>query len=135
MGFKFKFNAKLFLAIVLSMADEAIILVIVLVVLSKIGLHIPFWAFAALSLLFVVITLLIYRVLRKNPQLGFENMIGLNGLAVEPVGRKGTVKIDGELWAAAAKEGKIEVGSQVIVIEQTGLKLTVIKNSGKDGRI
>jgi membrane-bound ClpP family serine protease len=122
-----KINLRLIGAILLSLADEAIILVVVIIVLRQIGMDLPLWAIIFAVLIFIIITFLIYRSLRKNPQLGFENMVGLSGLAIENIGRKGTVKIDGELWAAKAKDENIKVGTQILVIQQTGLKLIVVK--------
>jgi membrane-bound ClpP family serine protease len=126
-----KINFRLLGTILLSLIDEAIILVIIIIVLSQIGIDIPLWAIIISVLIFIIITFLIYRSLRKNPQLGFENMVGLSGVAIENIGRKGTVRIDGELWAAKAKDENIKVGTQILVVEQTGLKLTVVKKPEK----
>jgi membrane-bound ClpP family serine protease len=46
---------------------------------------------------------------------------------------KGTVKIDCELWAAKQKDENIKVGTKILVVAQTGLKLTVVKNPENDG--
>ena len=122
-----KINLKLIFTIIVSLADEAIILVIILLVLSQLGIEMPVWFIITLSLLFFLITLIVYRALRKNPQLGFENMIGHSGLAVSRIARKGTVKIRGELWQAVTNGENIEEGTEIVFIEQTGLKLTVNK--------
>lgn len=119
-------NFKLIGVILLSLVDELFIFIVAFIVLKLLGVHIPPWAII-LAVAFVgCITYAVYIFLRKQPQLGFDNMVGLSGAATEPIGRKGTVKIKGELWFAAAKGQKIETGTEVIVIEQTGLKLTVI---------
>ena len=125
-----KINLRLIGAIILSLADEVIILAVVIIVLSQLGIDFPLWAMILVSLPFLAITFIIYRSLRKNPQLGFENMVGLAGVTVETVGSKGTIRIKGELWSAKAKGEKIGTGEEVLVVEQIGLKLTVIKNSG-----
>ena len=127
-----KINLRLISAIILSMADEAIILAVVIIVLSQLGIDFPLWVMILVSLPFLAITFIIYRSLRKNPQLGFENMVGLTGVAVETIGRKGTIRIKGELWSARAKGEQIGTGEEVLVVEQIGLKLTVIKNPGTD---
>jgi membrane-bound ClpP family serine protease len=129
-----KINKQLIVSILLSMADEAIIAAVVIVVLSQLGIAIPFWVIVLLVLVFLAITLIIYRSLRKSPQLGFENMVGQSGLAVEPITRKGTVSIDGELWFARTQGEKIESGTEIIVMEQTGLKLTVAPKSVKKSK-
>jgi membrane-bound ClpP family serine protease len=130
-----KINLRLIGAIILSLADEVIILAVVIIVLSKLGIDFPLWAIILVSLPFLFVTLIIYRSLRKNPQLGFENMVGLTGVAVETIWRKGTIRIKGELWSASARGEKIEAGEEVIVVEQIGLKLTVIKNPGASSDI
>jgi len=120
-------NIKLIFTIVVSLADEAIILAIIILVLSQLGIEMPVWSIIILALIFLMITLVVYRALRKTPQLGFENMIGQSGLVVNPIAPKGTVRIRGELWQAVTNSKKIETGAEIIVLEQTGLKLTVIK--------
>jgi membrane-bound ClpP family serine protease len=130
-----KIKFRLLGAILLSLIDEAIILFVVIIVLSQIGIDIPLWAIISTVLIFIAITFFVYRSLRKNPQLGFENMLGLSGLAIENIGRKGTVRIDGELWAAKAKDENIKVGTQILVVEQTGLKLTVVKTPENAGHL
>ena len=122
-----KINFRLLGVILLSLADEAIILAVIIIVLLQIGINLPLWVVIVSVLIFLAITFLIYRSLQKTPQLGFENMVGLSGLAIENIGRKGTIRINGELWAAKAKDADIKIGTQILVVEQTGLKLTVIK--------
>jgi membrane-bound ClpP family serine protease len=130
-----RINIKLILIIILSLADEAVILTIILLVLWQLGIEMPVWFIITLTLLFSAITLIVYRALRKNPQLGFENMVGQSGLAVSPIARKGTVKIRGELWHAVTNSKNIEAGAEIIVVEQTGLKLTVIKKNQGESTI
>jgi membrane-bound ClpP family serine protease len=130
-----RININLIFAIILSLADEAIIVAIILLVLWQLGIEIPVWFIITLSFIFFIITFIVYRALKKNPQLGFENMIGQSGLAVEPIARKGTVKINGILWFAMTNGEKIEAGAEIIVVEQTGLKLTVIKKNQGESTI
>jgi membrane protein implicated in regulation of membrane protease activity len=119
-------NFKLIGVILLSLVDEAVILIVAFIVLSLLGVHIPVWAIILSVGIVGGITYAIYFFLRKQPQLGFDNMVGLSGVVTETVGRKGTVNIKGELWSASTKSEKIEIGTEVIVKEQIGLKLTVI---------
>lgn len=121
-----KNNLKLIGIILLSLVDDIIILAIVIIILLQFGITLPWWALAIIILVLSAVTYLIFRILRKNPQLGFDNMVGLTGVAVGPVGRKGTVRIKGELWSAASRGEEIEDGTEILVVEQIGLKLTVI---------
>lgn len=127
-----RINFLLFFTIIIALADEAIIVAIILLVLWQLGIEMPVWFIITLSLIFLIITFIVYRAIRKNPQLGFENMIGKGGVAVEPIARKGTVKINGKLWFAMTNGEKIEAGAEIIVVEQTGLKLTVIEKTNEN---
>jgi membrane protein implicated in regulation of membrane protease activity len=120
-----KFNLRLLLMIVISMLDEAVIVVVILVVLSLLGIHLPLWLILLISLAFLLLTFAIYRLLKRSPQLGFENVIGLEGRAVDTFERTGTVRIKGALWSVESDCEKIEAGAEIKVIGQTGLKLKV----------
>ena len=121
-----KINLRIIITILLSLADDAIIFVIVLIVLPRLGIAVPIWAIALLAVFFFANILVGYYGLRKNPQQGFENMIGKSGVTVEPIGRKGTIRINRELWfAMTTGKDKIEAGTEITVIGQSGLKLIV----------
>ena len=126
-----RINIKLILTIIISLVDEAIIILVLFFVLSQFGIQMPIWLIITLALIFSVISFVIFRTLRKNPLLGFENMIGKSGMTISPLARKGTVKIGRELWHAETDGMNIEVGEEVTVVEQSGLKLTVIKKSSE----
>jgi len=124
-----RINIRLLLPIIISLVDEAIIILVLFFVLSRFGIEMPLWLIITLVLIFSIITFVVYRALKKNPLLGFDNMIGKSGMTVSQIARKGTVKIGWELWAAEVDGDNIEAGEEVTVIGQTGLKLTVIKKS------
>jgi membrane-bound ClpP family serine protease len=121
-----KIKIGLLTAIILSLLDEAIILAIAIIVLLQLKIDIPLWAIIVAAFLFFAVTFFAYLAIRKSPQLGFENMVGLRGITVEPVGRKGTIRINGGLWYARSRGENIMVGVEVLVVEQIGLKLTVV---------
>ena len=124
-----RINFRLLLPIIIALVEEAIIIFILFFVLSRFGIKMPIWFIITLVLIFAVINYVVYRALKKNPLLGFENMIGKSGLTINKITRNGTIKIGMELWAAKTDQGHIEEGEEVTVIGQTGLKLTVIKKS------
>ena len=124
-----RINIRLLLTIIISLVDEVIIIFVLFFVLSRFGIEMPIWLIITLVLIFSVITYAVYRALKKSPLLGFDNMIGKSGIAINKIARKGTIKIGGELWAAEVDSENIEAGEEVTVIGQTGLKLTVIKKS------
>ncbi len=127
-----RINIRLLLTIIVSLVDEVIIIFVLFFVLSRFGIEMPIWLIITLVLIFSAITYVIYRALKKNPLLGFDNMIGKSGLAISKITREGTIKIGRELWAAKAEQDNIEKGEEVTVIGQTGLKLTVIKKSQEE---
>jgi membrane-bound ClpP family serine protease len=129
-----RIKARPIISILLSIADEAIILTVAMVVLSQFGIHVPWWAIAIVVLIFLAYNFFAYRALRKNPQLGFENMIGKTGFAEGSVSRNGTVRIGHELWSALTKGEKIESGSEIVVVEQSGLKLVVARKPSSNDR-
>jgi membrane-bound ClpP family serine protease len=120
-----KFNLRLLLMIVISMLDEAVILVVIIGVLSLLGVHLPIWLILLISLAFLLLTFAIYKLLKKSPQLGFENVIGQQGRALDTFERSGTVRIKGALWSVDSDGEKIEAGAEIKVIGQTALKLKV----------
>lgn len=52
-------------------------------------------------------------------------MIGKNGITVSPLTPRGTVRIGNELWQAESNGENIIKGSEIVVVGQTGLKITV----------
>ncbi len=120
-----KTNIRLILSIIVALLDEAIIFFILIFILSQLGIEMPLWLVVILSFILVAITFVMYRVLKKEPLLGFDNMIGKNGITVSPLTPRGTVKIANELWQAESSGGNISKGSEIVVVGQTGLKLTV----------
>ena len=122
-----RINIRLLLTIIISLIDDAIIILVLFFVLSQFEIEMPIWLIVTLVLIFSTITYVLYRALKKNPLLGFENMIGKSGLVISKIKREGTIKIGRELWAARAEQGNIEKGEEVMVIGQIGLKLTVTK--------
>ena len=92
-----RINARLILTILVSLIDEAIIILIIFFVLSLFGIEMPLWLIITLVLVLSALTFVVYRALSKKPLLGFESMIGKSGMTVSPIARKGTIKIGNEL--------------------------------------
>ncbi len=121
-----KINLRLILTTLISLVDDLIIVILVIWIISLFGIKVPWWLIGILAVVLGTWSLIGYRALVKNPNLGFENMVGKTGLVVEPIKRKGTVRIGHELWQATANEN-IDQGTEITVISQVGLKLTVVK--------
>lgn len=124
-----RFNFRLLFVSAVSLLDDALILTIAIIILSRFGIHIPVWLIIFIAILFLGWTFISYLVMRRNPQLGFENMIGATGLTLDSLSPKGTIRIGHEQWAAKARGGNIGTGVAVVVISQNGLLLTVIRKN------
>jgi membrane-bound ClpP family serine protease len=122
-----KFNFRLLFASVVSLLDDAIILTLGIIILSRFGIRTPVWVIIFIAVLFIGWTFISYLAMRRNPQLGFENMIGVTGLTLDSLSPRGTVRIGHEQWAAKARGGNIGAGVAVVVVGQTGLWLTVVR--------
>lgn len=129
-----RINARLILTILVSLIDEAIIILIIFFVLSLFDIEMPLWLIITLVLALSALTFVVYRALSKKPLLGFESMIGKSGMTVSPIARKGTIKIGNELWQSETEHEYIEAGVEVIVTGQTGLKLHIRKKKQEDSQ-
>ncbi len=125
-------TARLILAIISTLLEEAAIAVIVLLGLPRLEIHIPLPGLIAVMVLWLAFSVTTYRLgsraLRKKPVINIT-VIGSKGKVVNPLTPEGLVKIKGELWMAKSAGKKIDVNSEVIVVEQDGLKL-VVRESG-----
>jgi len=122
-------NARLVIAIVTSLLDEGIIIAFIIFGLPRLGVHIPLYGTILIGVAFLVYAVGFYtigsRILKKKPIPGFSEMIGTEGRAVNRLDPQGVVKIESELWDAKAETGKINAGTEVVVVDQYGLKLIV----------
>ena len=70
---------------------------------------------------------------RRKPTAGVEEMVGKTAVAQTALNPGGTVRAEGEIWAAIAEEERIEPGEEVIITRVEGLKLWVArKTEGKE---
>lgn len=122
-----RFNFRLLFVSIVSMLDDAVILTLLLIILSRLGVQIPLWLIIFVIVLFIGWVLVSYFAISKNPQLGFENMIGATGVTLDSLLPRGTIRIGHENWAAKAHGGNIGVGVTVLVVGQSGLLLTVVR--------
>lgn len=111
---------------VVSLLDDAIILTLLILLVSHF-IEVPLWLIIPVGVVLVGWAVVSIVVIRKNPQLGFENMVGATGVTVGALSPKGTVRIGHELWAARADGEHIAAGIAVRVVGQSGLLLMVVK--------
>jgi len=121
-------TGRLILAIISTLLEETAIAVIVLLGLPRLGIYIPLPGLIALMVLWLVYSVVTYRAgsraLRRKPVINIP-VIGSKGKVVSPLVPEGLIKIKSELWVASSAGKKLDVGSEVIVVEQDGLKLVV----------
>jgi len=73
------------------------------------------------------------RASRRVILAGREEMIGQTAEVKTIMNPKGTVLIQGELWAATLDEGEAQPGEEVVVTKVTKLRLSVTKNKKANG--
>jgi len=128
-------TARLIYAIVSILLEEAAIVVIALWGLPQLDIEIPLGVLITVMVLFLALSILLYqagsRALRQKP-VPLSVMIGTKGKVVSPLAPVGLIKIKDELWQAESVSGKIDVGKEVMVTGQDGLKLIVRKRNSDD---
>ena len=128
-------TARLILAITSTLLEEVALVVIWRWGLPQLGIHLPLYALiigmVAWAAYAVTTFIIVTRTLRRKAIVGLPTMIGAKGNVASPLAPDGLVNIKSELWGAESAEGNIEIGEEVTVAEQDGLKLTVRK-SGTD---
>ncbi|MBA7660512.1 hypothetical protein ES703_68514 [subsurface metagenome] len=131
-----KMSARLVLAIFSTLLEEAALVVIVLWGLPQIGIHIPLAGLIAMMVAWGAFSVFTYRIgsraLRRKPVTGLPAMIDSRGEVVSPLAPKGVVRIKNELWEAKSAGRKINIGEEVMVVGQDGLKLVVRKSRPGD---
>lgn len=137
MAFKIRMtrgDVRLNLLFIASLVDEAIVVVVVLLLLPRLGIRItqPWLTVFLIGLgVYAVVTQrLVIRALKKKPVAGMTSMVGTIGRTETDLTPEGMIKIDGELWEARSVEGSIETNAEVTVVSQDNLKLAVRRKTG-----
>ncbi len=129
-------TARLIMAIVSTMLEEAALVAIGLWGLPQIGVHIPLAGLVALMVAWGAYAVFTYkigsRVLGKKPLINMTGMVGSKGKVVSPLAPEGMVKIKGELWVATSDGGEMYLGEEIVVVGQDKLKLIVRASSPAD---
>jgi len=129
-------TARLVLAIISTLMEEAALAVIVLWGLPRLGIEIPLAGLIALMAAWLALSIFTYqmgsRALRQKPIVGLPAMVGSKGKVVSPLAPEGLIRIKGELWVAKSAGTRIDSGEEIIVVGQDGLKLIVGKGNAND---
>jgi membrane protein implicated in regulation of membrane protease activity len=124
-------RGRLIIAIITTLLDDILILVLLFIGLPYFGIHLPLALIIGIALLWIVIAVFLYlvggKVLKKKPLVGFTDMVNSKGKVVRAIAPEGMVKIKGELWSAKSERESIGRDEDVIVTGQDSLTLTVKK--------
>jgi len=128
-------TARLILAILSTIAEEAAIFVIWRWGLPELGIY---WSLSVLygvmgGWLVVSVAIFVFttQMLRKQTTDNAPSMIGRKGKVAISLAPEGMVRIRSELWIATSREGAINKGEEIIVVAEDGLKL-VVRRSRSD---
>jgi len=128
-------TTRLILAILSSLLEEAALVAFVLWGLPQLGVEMPLAGLIALMAVLGGYNVISYRIgsraLEMKPVSGLPDMVGTKGKAVSRPAPRGLVRIKGELWEATSSDGSIDVGNEIIVVGQDGLRLVVAKTGNK----
>jgi membrane-bound ClpP family serine protease len=126
------------LAVVSGILEQAILVAVVLVLLPRLGIYLPFWA-----LVFMMIALGAYgymafrlgrKALRQRPLMSSEAMVGRKCTVVKSLAPKGYVKVGSELWQASSPGFVIRKGQEVVIVGTEGMTLLVAPVESDDGQ-
>ncbi len=124
-------TGRLVIAVVTTVLEEVIIVAIVLWGLPELGIHIPLGGLIAITVIWAANAVIFYqigsRALRRRPVSGLGNVVGDKGKVISTLAPDGVVRIGSELWEGKSASGQVDVGEEVTVLEQDGLKLIVAK--------
>jgi hypothetical protein len=94
-------SGRLFIAIVSSLMDEAIIIAVIIFGLPRLGVNIPTFGIIIIGSVFLIYATTVYvlgsRTLGKKPIAGLTSMLGMEGRVVSCLNPLGVVNIKGEL--------------------------------------
>jgi len=83
--------------------------------------------FAVAFVVFVIFAII--QGQRRKLTAGVEDMVGKIAVAQTSLNPKGTVRAEGEIWAAISEGDDIEPEEEVVITQVKGLKLRVAKKS------
>jgi len=124
-----KRSAKDWFIVLVLLLDEAVALVLVLLVLWFLKIRIPLSGVIVIALLLGTSVFITHKVIipsfHKRRATGSEGMIGQEGEVIEPLTPFGVVRVEGELWKAKSVDEDIAVGDDVEILRLNRLILEV----------
>ena len=120
---------RFLIAVLTTSAEETAIFVIWRFVLPEFDINLPVgFLIGAMSAWFcfsVWLFVFTTQTLKKQVSVGLPSMIGTKGKVTSSLVPEGLVRIRGEIWQASSMGGDIEAGTEIVVVDEDGLKLQV----------
>jgi len=114
-------------AIVISVLEQLVLLLVTLHVLPSVGIHVPLWLLVTLVVVLavqsVLLTLVNLRALGRRPL--FSPAPGTLARTVSKLDPVGYVRVGNELWLAASDGSHIERDEVVVVRQRDRMRLIV----------
>ena len=127
---------RLLIAVLTTSAEETAIWAIWRFILPEFDINLPVGALiGAMSAWFcfsVWLFVFTTHTLKKQIPVGLPSMIGSKGKVASSLTPEGQVRIRGEIWGASSTGGDIEVGTEILVVDEDGLRLQVRKLRDED---
>ena len=124
-----KGKIKDWLKVLVLLLDEAVAVVVVLLILRAFKITIPLPIMIAAGLVLGALVFIIHKALiptfHRKKITGSEGMIGLEGEVIEPLTPVGTIRVGSEYWKAKSVDEDIEAGEEVEILGVAGLTLKV----------
>ena len=102
-------------------------------------LFLPFYAALPIYIpIFIFGIIVNYKMMRsmKLPvRTGLEEMMGQEAVAIDDIDPEGKVRFKDEIWAATAKDERLEQGDKVRIVGSQGLVLVVANTGEKSNAI
>jgi membrane-bound ClpP family serine protease len=120
-------------SLVTTLAEEALLVIVLLAVLPRFGIVIPVWLVVVLPLAWAAWSYFAYRlgkkVIGRTSVAGTEALVGTRCKTSTPLSPVGYVRAGSELWRARSISGDIDAEVEVIISEVKGLTLFVMQSS------
>lgn len=127
---------RFLVAVLTTSAEETAIFVIWRFVLPEFDINLPVgFLIGVMSAWFcfsVWLFIFTTQTLKKQVPVGLPSMIGSKGKVTRSLNPEGLVRIKGEIWGAASMGDNIEVGAEIEVVDEDGLKLQVREIGNRD---
>jgi len=124
-------TGRLIIAVITTAAEEIAIYAIWRWALPGLGINLTVSALIGMmvgwGIFSIFLFILVTRILKKQVPVGHPSMVGTRGRVASRLSPEGMVRINGELWVAKSSHDDINIGDEVEVVGEDGLKLLVDK--------